>query len=99
MVRTLLGIGRREATMLTYCPNRSCPDQTAQFKVPYCGTCGSERVPLIKCLCGHEGWDPKDRQRFCSACRHRWDEAYLAECMTTQLTGMVRQVSERMGCR
>ena len=63
----------------------------------YCQDCGTELTPEIRCRCGEISFNPMSTHppKFCTACGRKWTEAYLAECMSVQLKGLVNQITEK----
>ena len=80
-----------------YCANPDCPqDRWFSFNEDYCSMCREETTPCIRCLCGDDEYHPKATNHpACDRCGERWTPDYLALCMSVQLKGMVREISEK----
>lgn len=85
--------------MLTYCPNLDCPSEVWENDANYCPNCGTKMNPCIRCLCRQEWYNPRRRNtmpRFCPFCGREFTEAYIGECMRTQLKEITGNVAEEL---
>ena len=82
---------------MRYCPNLDCDRKIryADSDGLYCGECGTELTPLIRCLCGAQTFNPKLLTAYCSGCGVKLDAKYLGRCMAAQLQGMVGEIAKK----
>ena len=82
---------------MRYCPKTDCTRQLgyADHEATFCGNCGTELTPYIVCLCGKDAYTPRLPHAYCLGCGVQFTEAYLGQCMATQLKGIVKEITEQ----
>ena len=82
---------------MRYCPKTTCARQLGYIdsEATFCADCGTEVIPYIACLCGKDSYTPKLPKTYCRSCGAQFTDAYLGQCMATQLKGIVKEITEQ----